>query len=74
VQITAVKSKADGRDLAPGPLPASLATGERYSLPNVGMLVSVTSRDAVQIEFKGGRYAAGSAGPGTLDLDFSAQR
>jgi hypothetical protein len=38
------------------------------------MLVSVTSRDAVQIEFKGGRYAASGAGPGTLDLDFSAQR
>lgn len=74
VQITAVKGKADGRDLAPGPLPASLATGERYALPNAAMLVSVTSRDAVQIEFKGGRYAASGAGPGTLDLDFSAQR
>ncbi len=74
VQITAVKGKADGRDLASGPLPASLATGERYALPNVGMLVSVTSRDGVQIEFKGGRYAASGAGPGTLDLDFSAQR
>jgi transcriptional regulator with XRE-family HTH domain len=74
VQVTAVKSKTDGRDLASGPLPAALATGDRYPLPNVGMLVSVTSRDAVQIEFKGGRYAASGAGPGTLDLDFSAQR
>lgn len=74
VQVTAVKSKTDGRDLAPGPLPAALATGDRYPLPNLGMLVSVTSRDAVQIEFKGGRYAASGAGPGTLDLDFSAQR
>ena len=74
VQITAVKSKTDGRELAPGPLPAALATGDRYSLPNTGMLVSVTSRDAVQIEFKGGRYAASGTGPGTLDLDFGAQR
>ena len=74
VQVTAVKSKTDGRDLAPGPLPAALATGDRYPLPNLGMLVSVTSRDVVQIEFKGGRYAASGAGPGTLDLDFSAQR
>lgn len=74
VQITGVKGKADGRELAPTTLPASLAAGQRYPLPNVGMLVSVSSRDAVQIEFKGGRYAASGAGPGTLDLDFSAQR
>jgi cytoskeleton protein RodZ len=74
VQVTGVKSKGDNRELAP---PAALATGQRYPLPNVPMLVSVSAREAVQIEFKGGRYAASGAnvtGPGTLDLDFSAQR
>ena len=74
VQITAVKAKLDGRELA---APASLTTGQRYPLPNSPMLVSVSAREAVQIEFKGGRYAASGAnvtGPGTLDLDFSAQR
>lgn len=73
VQITAVKGKTDGRELA---APASLQTGQRYPLPNAPMLVSVSAREAVQIEFKGGRYAASGAnvtGPGTLDLDFSAQ-
>lgn len=74
VQITGVKGKGDGRDLAPTALPASLTPGQRYPLPNTGMLVSVSARDAVQIEFKGGRYAASGTGPGTLDLDFSAQR
>lgn len=74
VQISSAKAKGDGHDLAPGALPANLATGQRYQLPNVPMLVSVSARDAVQIEFKGGRYAASGAGPGTLDLDFSAQR
>ena len=38
------------------------------------MLVTVSAREAVQIEFKGGRYGANATGPGTLDLDFSAQR
>lgn len=74
VQITAVKAKLDGRELA---APASLTAGQRYPLPNSPMLVSVSAREAVQIEFKGGRYAASGAnvtGPGTLDLDFSAQR
>jgi transcriptional regulator with XRE-family HTH domain len=74
LQITAVKGKADGRELA---APASLVTGQRYPLPNTPMLVSVSAREAVQIEFKGGRYAASGnniTGPGTLDLDFSAQR
>ena len=77
VQITAVKGKPDGRDLAGTPLPAALSPGQRYSLPNVPMLVSVSARESVQIEFKGGRYAASGAnvtGPGTLELDFSAQR
>lgn len=74
VQITAAKAKGDGHDLAPGALPANLAAGQRYQLPNAAMLVSVSARDAVQIEFKGGRYAAAGTGPGTLDLDFSAQR
>ena len=74
VQVTGVKSKPDGRDLAPTPLPASLAAGQRYPLANVAMHVTVSARDAVQIEFKGGRYAASGTGPGTLDLDFSAQR
>ena len=74
VQITAVKSKTDGHDLVPG---ASLVAGQRYPLPNSAMLVSVSAREAVQIEFKGGRYAASGAnvtGPGTLELDFTAQR
>lgn len=72
VQITAVKAKVDGRELAS---PASLVAGQSYPLPNVSMLVSVSAREAVQIEFKKVRYGAGSAtGPGTLALDFSAQR
>lgn len=74
VQITGAKAKADGRDIAPTPLPVTLAAGQRYQLPNTPMLVSVAARDAVQIEFKGGRYAAAGTGPGTLDLDFSANR
>lgn len=77
VQITAVKTK-DGRDVpAPTPLPAALVAGQSYPLPNVAMLVSVSAREAVQIEFKKARYAASGAnttGPGTLSLDFSAQR
>ncbi|MEO0055750.1 MAG: hypothetical protein RLZZ50_1697 [Verrucomicrobiota bacterium] len=72
VQITGVKSKPDGRDLAPA---TNLAANQRLPLPNVPMLVSVSAREAIQIEFKGGRYAAASTtGPGTIDLDFSAQR
>ncbi len=74
VQITAVRAKADDRNLAPTPLPASLAPDQRYPLPNLAMLVTVSAREAVQIEFKGGRYGANATGPGTLDLDFSAQR
>jgi transcriptional regulator with XRE-family HTH domain len=75
VQVTAVKSKTDGRDLAPTGMPATLVAGQRYPLPNVGTLVSISARDAVQIEFKGGRYAASGTGPGTLDLpEFGAQR
>jgi hypothetical protein len=41
------------------------------------MLVSVSARDAVQIDFKSARYAASGAnvtGPGTLDLDFSGMK
>lgn len=78
VQITAVKAKLDGRDVpVPTALPASLVAGQSYPLPNVSMLVSVSAREAVQIEFKKNRYAASGAntsGPGTLALDFSAQR
>ncbi len=74
VQITSVKARSDGRELAP---PVSLVTGQSYPLPNVSMLVSVSAREAVQVEFKRARYAATGAnvtGPGTLALDFSAQR
>ncbi len=74
VQITAIRAKADGRELAP---PASLVAGQSYPLPNVSMLVSVSAREAIQVEFKRNRYAAsgpGTSGPGTLALDFSAQR
>ncbi len=77
VQITGVRARDDGRNLAPTPLPASLVPDQRYPLPNVAMLVTVSAREAVQIEFRGGRYAASGAnitGPGTLELDFSAQR
>lgn len=41
------------------------------------MLVNVSAREALQIEFKKRRYGAAGAnvsGPGTLSLDFSAQR
>jgi hypothetical protein len=74
VQITSVKARSDGRELAP---PTSLVTGQSYPLPNVSMLVGISAREAVQIEFKKVRYAASGAnvsGPGTLALDFSAQR
>lgn len=77
VQVTEVLGKADNRNLAPTALPASLAPDQRYPLPNVPMHVRVSAREAVQIEFKGARYAASGAnitGPGTLELDFSAQR
>jgi Uncharacterized protein conserved in bacteria len=74
VQVTGVKAKADGRDIAPTSLPVTLAAGQRYQLPNTPMFVSVAARDAVQIEFKGVRYAAAGTGPGALDLDFSANR
>jgi cytoskeletal protein RodZ len=74
VQITSVKAKSDGRELAP---PTSLETGQSYPVPNVPMLVSVSAREAVQVEFKKARYGAAGAnvsGSGTLALDFSAQR
>ena len=74
VRINSVKAKADDRELAP---PASLVTGQRYPLPNVGMLVNVNAREALQVEFKGTRYTAtgvNTSGPGTLDLDFTAMR
>jgi hypothetical protein len=41
------------------------------------MLVSVSARDAVRIEFKKVRYAASGAdvtGAGTLDLDFTGMK
>jgi cytoskeleton protein RodZ len=71
VQITSARAKADGRDISPNPLPINLATGQRFPLPDVGSLVTVSAREAVQFEFKGGRYAASGAnttGPGTLEL------
>ena len=74
VQITSIKAKSDGRELVPA---TSLETGQTYPVPNVAMLVSVSAREAVQIEFKKVRYGAAGAnlvGPGTLALDFSAQR
>jgi hypothetical protein len=74
VQITSVKAKSDGRDLVP---PTSLETGQSYPVPNVPMLVSVSAREAVQVEFKKVRYGAAGgnvSGSGTLALDFSAQR
>ncbi len=73
VQITAIKAKVDNRELAP---PVSLVAGQSYPLPNVAMLVSVSDRAAVQFEFKKVRYNGGVnvSGPGTLSLDFSAQR
>ena len=73
VQITAIKAKADNRELA---APVSLVAGQSYPLPNVVMLVSVSDRAAVQFEFKKVRYNGGVnvSGPGTLSLDFSAQR
>jgi hypothetical protein len=74
VQITSVKARSDGRELAP---PVSLVTGQRYPLPNVSMLVGVSAREAVEVDFKKVRYGATGAnvsGPGILALDFSAQR
>ncbi|MCX6938418.1 MAG: helix-turn-helix domain-containing protein [Verrucomicrobia bacterium] len=73
VQITAIRAKADNRELA---APVSLVAGQSYPLPNVAMLVSVSDRAAVQFEFKKVRYNGGVnvTGPGTLSLDFSAQR
>jgi transcriptional regulator with XRE-family HTH domain len=73
VQITAIRAKGDNRELA---APVSLVAGQTYPLPNVAMLVSVSDRAAVQFEFKKVRYNGGVnvTGPGTLSLDFSAQR
>lgn len=70
VQILEAKAKSDSRNIAPSALPVSLAEGQRYQLPNVGMLLRVSAQDAVQIEFMGRRYAAsgGRTGPGILDL------
>lgn len=74
VQIVSVKAKSDGRSLAAA---TSLAAGQSLPLPNVPMIVSVSAREAVQIGFRGGRYAASGAnvtGPGALDLDFTNVR
>ncbi len=75
VQLTSVKSKIDQREMLSATV--SLVAGQRHSLANVPMLVSVSARDAVQIDFKNARYAASGAnvtGPGTLDLDFTAMK
>lgn len=74
VQVTSVKAKSDGRTLAPA---TTLNQGQSLSLPNVPMIVSVSAREAVQIGFKEGRYAASGTnvtGPGALDLDFTPLR
>jgi cytoskeleton protein RodZ len=78
VQITAVKDRLDGHDLAP---PRSLAAGERYPLANADMLVTVSDRAAVQFSFKEVTYDARDSltgvlptGPGVLKLNFTAQR
>ncbi len=72
VQITAVKGRLDGRDLAS---PRSLVAGERYTLPNADMLVTVSDRAAVQFEHNGILYGAGNnTGPGVLTINFTAPR
>lgn len=74
VQILSVKAKSDSRELVPA---TSLETGQTYPVANVPMLVNVSAREALQIEFKKIRYGAAGvnvSGPGTLSLDFSAQR
>jgi transcriptional regulator with XRE-family HTH domain len=75
VQITSVRCKLDQREMLAAPV--SLSAGQRHALVNLPMLVSVSARDAVQIDFKSARYAASGAnvtGPGTLDLDFSGMK
>lgn len=75
VQITSVKTKLDQRETLSSTV--FLVAGQRHSLANVPMLVSVSARDAVQIDFKKARYAASGAnvtGAGTLDLDFTAMK
>ncbi len=75
VQITSVKNKLDQRETLSSTV--FLVAGQRHSLANVPMLVSVSARDAVQIDFKKARYAASGAnvtGAGTLDLDFTAMK
>jgi hypothetical protein len=78
VDITAVKGRLDGRDIATA---RSLVAGERYPLPNADMLVSVSERSAVQFSYKEGVYDARDArtgvlptGPGVLAINFTAQR
>lgn len=72
VQIQSVKARSDNRDLA---APRTLATGDRYAVPNDDMLISVSDRSAVQFDYKGQRYGAGNnTGPGVLTLNFTAQR
>jgi hypothetical protein len=69
VQVNSVKAVADKRELVP---PRALVTGERYALPNLDMLIDVSAREAVQLEFKGARYGAGSfTGAGVLAINFS---
>ena len=75
VQLTSVKTKLDQREMLSSTV--FLVAGQRHSLANVPMLVSVNARDAVQIDFKKARYAASGAnvtGAGTLDLDFTGMK
>lgn len=74
VQVVSVKAKSDGRSLAPA---TTLNQGQSLALPNVPMIVSVSAREAVQIGYREGRYAASGSnvtGPGALDLDFTSLR
>lgn len=78
VEITAVKGRLDGRDIATA---RSLVAGERYPLPNADMLITVSERSAVQFSYKEGVYDARDprtgvlpTGPGVLTINFTAQR
>lgn len=72
VQVLSVKDRLDGRDVGTA---RTLVAGERYSLPNADMLVRVSDQAAVQFEYRGAKYGAGtSTGPGVLAINFTAQR
>ncbi len=72
VQILSVKGRLDGRDVGTA---RTLVAGERYALPNADILVNVSDRAAVQFEYRGDKYGAGTnTGPGVLTINFTAQR